>query len=86
MVLEDISEVEQGLLRQRVVGEVFQAEGVPGVVRTQKERMLHEIRLVMQAETRSSRIMQSNEKPLKDLERDGISPYLHYWVINLFCW
>lgn len=51
-----------------------------------KERMLYEIRLVKQAETRSSRSMQSNEKPLKDLERDGISLYLHYWVIHLFCW
>lgn len=28
--------------------------------------------------------MQSNEKTLKDLERDRIGPYLHYCVINLF--
>lgn len=55
------------------------------MVRTQNKRMLPERRLVKQEETRPSRIMKSNEKLLKDLEKDGISPYLHYWMISLFC-
>lgn len=89
VVLEDMSVVERG--RGRAVEEVFQPEGKlgtkkrPGVVRTQKERMLPETRLVKQAKTRSSRIMQSNEKPLKDLKNMGLA--LIYMIkINLFCY